>query len=175
MEDPQIQVRRAEGQPEIQYEEMAEDQQQGQQQQAQQDQQQQDQQQQSQQQSQQAEKTDGAEVPHGREERAPRNVGETIWKAANVLATVVRVIGYVLAAVLLASIVLTIVGVNVANGVARFIGGVADTAVLGFRDLFVLADPIFAYVVNYGLAAIFWILVAEFGARLVRWIGARLS
>jgi hypothetical protein len=29
--------------------------------------------------------------------------------------------------------------------------------------------------VNYGLAAIFWILVAEFGARLVRWIGARLS
>ena len=86
-----------------------------------------------------------------------------------------RVIGYVLAAVLLAAIVLTIVGVNVANGVARFIGGVADTAVLGFRDLFVLADPIFAYVVNYGLAAIFWILVAEFGARLVRWIGARLS
>ena len=71
--------------------------------------------------------------------------------------------------------VLTIVGVNTANGVARFIGGVADAAVLGFRDLFLLADPIFTYVVDYGLAAIFWVLVAEFGARLVRWLGARLS
>lgn len=115
------------------------------------------------------------DAPRGRDERSPRNVGELVWKSANVLATVVRVVGYIAAAVLLASIVLTIVGVNVANGVARFIGGFADVAVIGFRDLFLLADPIFAYVVNYGLAAVFWVLVAEFGARLVRWIGARLS
>lgn len=142
---------------------------------AQQQDQQQDQQQ-AQQPDQQAQEPQGEDAaPQGRRSRAPLNVGELLWKVAGVLATVVRIVGYVLAAVLVAFLVLTFVGVNTANGVAQLIGRVADVAVLSFRDLFLIADPAFATVVNFGLAAIFWVLVAEFGARLVRWLGARLS
>lgn len=115
------------------------------------------------------------EAPHGREERAPTNVGEVVWRVASILATVVRVVGYLLAAVLVIDIVLTVVGVNTANGVAQVIGTVGGFAVLAFRDLFLLTDPIFTVVVNFGLAAVFWVLVAEFGSRLIRFLGARLS
>jgi hypothetical protein len=114
-------------------------------------------------------------APHGREQRTPVDVGELVWKVASVLASVVRVVAYVLAAVLVAYIVLTIVGVNTANGVARVIGSVGNTAVGPFRDLFLLSDPLFTVIVDYGLAAVFWILVAEFGSRFIRWLGARLS
>ena len=105
-------------------------------------------------------------APRGRERRAPLNVGELVWKIASVLASAVRVVAYV---------VLTILAVNPQNGVAQVIGGIADWAVLAFRDLFLPADPTLAVVVDYGLAAIFWVLVGEFGSRLIRWIGARLS
>jgi hypothetical protein len=114
-------------------------------------------------------------APHGREQRTPVDVGELVWKVASVLASVVRVVAYVLAAVLVAYIVLTIVGVNTANGVARVIGSVGNTAVGPFRDLFLLSDPLFTVIVDYGLAAVFWILLAEFGSRFIRWLGARLS
>jgi hypothetical protein len=114
-------------------------------------------------------------APHGREQRTPVDVGELVWKVASVLASVVRVVAYVLAVVLVAYIVLTIVGVNTANGVARVIGSVGNTAVGPFRDLFLLSDPLFTVIVDYGLAAVFWILVAEFGSRFIRWLGARLS
>ena len=113
--------------------------------------------------------------PQGRSQRAPVDVGEMIWKIATILASVVRVAAYVLAVVLVAFIVLTLVGVNPLNAVARVIGGVADTVVLAFRDLFLIADPSYAVVVNYGLAAVFWALVAEFGSRLIRWVAARLA
>jgi hypothetical protein len=113
--------------------------------------------------------------PRGRRERTPVNIGELGWKIANVVASVVRVVAYVLAAVLVAFIVLTLVGVNTANGVAQVIGSVGNTAVFAFRDLFLLGDPTFTVIVDYGLAAVFWVLVAEFGSRLIRWLGARLS
>jgi hypothetical protein len=138
-------------------------------------QQQQDQQQQDQQQQDQQQSEDEGEAPHGRERRSPINLGDTAWKVANVLATVVRIVGYAFAAVLVAYIVLALVGVNTANGVAQVIGGIGDTVVLGFRDLFLLSDPITTIMVGFGLAAVFWVLVAEFGSRLVRWLGARLA
>jgi hypothetical protein len=77
--------------------------------------------------------------------------------------------------VLVAYIVLVLVGVNPQNGVAQLIGGVADSVVFAFRDLFLISDPSFSVIVNYGLAAIFWLLVGEFGSRLIRWLGARFS
>jgi hypothetical protein len=114
-------------------------------------------------------------APEGHRQRAPIDVGDLIWRIARILASAVRIVAYVLAVVLVAYIVLTLVGVNPQNGVARVIGGVADVAVLAFRDLFLIADPSFAVIVNYGLAAVFWLLVGEFGSRLIRYLGARLT
>ncbi|MDD7940946.1 hypothetical protein PHK61_21225 [Actinomycetospora lutea] len=117
----------------------------------------------------------GGSGPRGRDERSPLNVGELVWKVATVLASVIRIVAYVIAVVLVAYVLLTLVGVNPQNAIAQVVGGVADSTVLAFRDLFLVADPVFAVVVNYGLAAVFWVLVAEFGSRLVRWLGARFS
>lgn len=119
--------------------------------------------------------TSETSAPRGREEHAPLNVGELVWKVAKVVASVVRVVAYVIAIVLVAYVLLTLVGVNPLNAVAQVVGGVANATVLAFRDLFLVADPTFAVVVNYGLAAVFWVLVAEFGSRIVRWLGARFS
>lgn len=117
----------------------------------------------------------GDPAPRGRAERAPLDVGELVWKVATVLASVIRIVAYVIAVVLVAYVALTIVGVNPLNAVAQVVGGVANSTVLAFRDLFLIADPTFSVVVNYGLAAVFWALVAEFGSRIVRWLGARFS
>lgn len=115
-------------------------------------------------------------VPQGSEQRAPSvNLSEMVWKVGNVLATVVRVVALLFAIVLAAHIVLTLVGVNPANGVAQFVGGVANTVVLGFRDLFLPTDPTVFTVVNFGLAAVFWILVGEILSRLLRFVAARLA
>lgn len=114
-------------------------------------------------------------APRGREQRTPLNVGELVWKVTAVVASLVRVVAYVIAVVLVAYILLTIVGVNPLNAIAQVVGGVADATVLAFRDLFLVADPTFAVIVNYGLAAVFWVLVAEFGSRIIRWVGARFS
>lgn len=118
---------------------------------------------------------DRGEVPQGRPTRSSVDIGEAMWKVANVVATIVRVIGYALTAVLLIFIVLTVVGVNPLNAIARIIGSIADVVVLSFRDLFLPADPLLGIVLNYGLAAVFWLLLGEFLARVIRFAAARLG
>ena len=113
--------------------------------------------------------------PSGEQRRASVDVGELVWKVANILATVIRVVTLVFAVVLVAHIALVVVGVNPENGVAAFLRGFADTVVLGFRDLFLPADPTIALVVNYGVAAVFWVVVGGFLSAGVRFLAARIN
>ena len=103
------------------------------------------------------------------------DVSELIWKGANVLATVVRVVTILFAAILVVQIVLSIAAVNPANGLTRFVRGFSDTVVLGFRDLFLPSDPTVMVIVNYGVAAVFWVLVGLFVSIALRWVAARIS
>lgn len=84
------------------------------------------------------------------------------------VATALRVVGLVLALVLVAFVVLTLVGVNPENGIAQLVAAAADALVMRFRDLFLPADPQLAVAVNYGVAALFWLLAGLVAARLVR-------
>jgi hypothetical protein len=111
-------------------------------------------------------------------ESTPRrhvDVGEIAWRAGNVIATVLRTLAFLFAAVLVVNVVLILVGVNPANGVAQFLGGLADRVILGFRDLFVPADPTIGLIVNSLVAAVFWVLVGEFASRVVRFLAARVK
>lgn len=103
------------------------------------------------------------------------DVAELVWKGANVLATVVRAVTLLFAAVLVIQIGLSIAAVNPANGFARFVRGFSDAVVLGFRDLFLPADPTVMLIVNFGVAAVFWVLVGVFVASGLRWVAARIS
>ncbi|MCD2188447.1 hypothetical protein [Actinomycetospora soli] len=103
------------------------------------------------------------------------DVGEIVWRAGNVVATVLRTLALLFALVLIVNLVLVLVGVNPANGVAQFIGGLANLVILGFRDLFVPADPTIALIVNSLVAAVFWVFVGELLSRLIRFLAARVK
>ncbi|MDL5154648.1 hypothetical protein [Actinomycetospora termitidis] len=107
-------------------------------------------------------------------QRRSVDLGEIAWRTGNVIATVLRTLALLFALVLIVNVVLLLVGVNPANGVAQFVAGVADVVILGFRDLFLPADPTVALIVNSLVAAVFWVFVGELVSRLVRFVAARI-
>lgn len=113
--------------------------------------------------------------PSGSSRHRSIDVGELAWRTGNVLATVVRTLALLFTLVLVVNVVLVLVGVNPANGVAQFVGAVADIVILGFRDLFVPANPLVMLIVNSLVAAVFWVFVGELLSRLIRFLAARLS
>jgi hypothetical protein len=80
-------------------------------------------------------------------------------RAVGVLSTIVRTIGGAAAVILVAYVVLTVGGANPDNEITRFVADWADTLAFGFRDLFTPADANLEVIVNYGLAAVFWLVV----------------
>jgi hypothetical protein len=103
------------------------------------------------------------------------DIGELAWRTGNVLATVVRTLALLFALVLVVNVVLVLVGVNPANGVAQFVSAVANIVIVGFRDLFIPANPVFMLVVNSLVAAVFWVFVGELVSRLIRFVAARVK
>jgi hypothetical protein len=89
------------------------------------------------------------------------------------LANVVRWIGLVAAIILAIHVVLVAGEANPANGIARLIGNLADALSLGFKDLFNKpADDLkLRVLINYGIAAIFWLVATHLLARLIRRFG----
>lgn len=91
-----------------------------------------------------------------------------MWgKFVDVLTKVVRVVGTICAALLAIHVVLTIGGANPENGITQFVASAADTLALGFQDLFTPADPKLAVLVNYGAAALFWLLITSIATKII--------
>jgi hypothetical protein len=91
-------------------------------------------------------------------------------RVVGLLADVVRWVGLIFAVVLVVHVVLTVGEANPANGIARFVRTIADAVSLGFKDLFnkPADDPKLRVLLNYGLAALFWLIVSTVIARLIR-------
>jgi len=85
-----------------------------------------------------------------------------------VVASVVRWLGLAFALVLAVHVLLTIGDANPANGITEFFATTADWCVLAFRNLFTPDDAKLRVLVNYGLAAVFWMIVSAVLSRLVR-------
>jgi hypothetical protein len=113
--------------------------------------------------------------PTGSSRHRSVDVGELAWRTGNVLATVMRTLALLFALVLIVNVVLVLVGVNPTNGVAQFVGTVASVVILGFRDLFVPANPTAMLIVNSLIAAVFWAFVGELLSRLIRFLAARVK
>ena len=88
-----------------------------------------------------------------------------------VVATVVRWIGLVFALVLAVHVLLTVGGANPANGITEFFATTADPLALAFKSLFMPENAKLRVLVNYGLAAVFWLIVSGVLSRLVRRLG----
>jgi hypothetical protein len=98
-------------------------------------------------------------------------VGTTVRRGAGMLASLIRIVGSAIVAVLVVHIVLTLLDANPANGFATFVRDLADYFNLGFGNLFTPAEPKLAVTLNYGAAAIVWGVITAVVTRLVRRIG----
>lgn len=92
-------------------------------------------------------------------------------KVVDAVAVVVGWTGLAIALVLVAHVVLTVGKANPDNGITSTIRDVAQPLALGFHDLFAPQDPTLAVIVNYGVAALFWLFVRSLVLRLVRRFG----
>ena len=83
------------------------------------------------------------------------------------LASLVRIVTVVFAAVLVIHVVLVVASANPENGVAQAIAAAADHLTLGLGDLFAPSSPSLAVILNYGLPAVVWLIVGIIVARLL--------
>jgi hypothetical protein len=86
-------------------------------------------------------------------------VRHVVQAILNLMAVAVRLLASVFALVLIVRIGLAFVAVNPHNVIVEWIVRSADVLVWGFRDLFLPADPRIGLLANYGLAAVFWVVV----------------
>jgi hypothetical protein len=86
-------------------------------------------------------------------------------------AAIVNAVGSVLALILALHIIFVLVGTNPANALVNFVGQWADAFAVWFRDLFTTGNVTVDLILNYGLAAVFWLLVTGVLARLVHRVG----
>jgi hypothetical protein len=82
-------------------------------------------------------------------------------------ARVIRGVGAVFALIEVLYIVMILFGANPANAFFRFVQQLAEPLALFFPGLFQLGNANLDLIVNYGLAAVFWIVVASLLARVV--------
>lgn len=103
--------------------------------------------------------------------RARTSAKEVRTKTFAWLATIVQVLCTVAAIFLAAHVVLTVGGANPENGITEFVRSWANFLTLGFRDLFTPDTEKARVLVNYGIAAIFWLVVGAVASRLIRSLG----
>ncbi|MFC5748702.1 hypothetical protein [Actinomadura rugatobispora] len=97
-----------------------------------------------------------------------RNLKAARKRAAAALATALSVITTVVVLVLAVHIVFVVFEANTANDLVRTAGDRAEGLAWQFRDVFQPADPKIEVVVNYGLAALVYLIIGRIVVGLVR-------
>ncbi|WP_116051213.1 hypothetical protein [Amycolatopsis palatopharyngis] len=92
-------------------------------------------------------------------------------RTVGLLASVVRWIGLVFAAILVLHVIFVIGDANPDNGIVSFVTSWSDSLSLGFNDLFTPDDEKLRVLINYGIAAIFWLIVSAVLAKIIRRVG----
>jgi hypothetical protein len=90
---------------------------------------------------------------------------------AYTLARLVRTLVSLIALVIVAAIVLFLVGANPSNGIVSAVHDVAAWLVGPFKNLFSIHNAKLAMVVNWGLAALVYLVVGHFIATLLARMG----
>ncbi len=102
------------------------------------------------------------------ERRSRRTSGVGAGRLAGVLATVIRAIAAIFAIILVVHIVLVMGSANPDNSITKLIGDLARPLALGFKGLFSPENPKTMVLVNFGLAAIFWLVLGALLAWVIR-------
>ncbi|GGS17412.1 MULTISPECIES: hypothetical protein [Actinokineospora] len=83
-------------------------------------------------------------------------------------ARIITGIGALFALIEVVYILLVLLGANSANAFVQFMASIAKPLALFFPGLFPIANDNLNILVNYGLAAVFWLVVTGLIARVVR-------
>jgi biotin carboxyl carrier protein len=102
-----------------------------------------------------------------------RQGGAVAHRGVSSVATLLRVLGVVVAAILVVHILLVVLGANPANPVASMLAHAAGVLSLGMGGLFAPGNPELALVVNYGIAAVLWIVITSIVVAVLRRIAPR--
>jgi len=89
-------------------------------------------------------------------------------RVVGIAAGIVSWAGLALAVVLVVHVVLTVGGANPDNVITSTVKAVAEPLALAFKDLFTPSDAKLRVLVNFGLAALFWLAVRAIVVKLVR-------
>lgn len=100
--------------------------------------------------------------------RKTRDWAQTRARVVGGATAVVRWVGTLIAVVHVLRVVLTLGGANPANGITQSVTEWSDQLSVGFADLFTPADPQLAVLLNYGIAAIFWLIITSIAVRILR-------
>jgi hypothetical protein len=98
-------------------------------------------------------------------------IARSVHSGRGTAAAIINAVGTVIAVVIALHVVFALVGTNPTNPVVGFIGQWANAFALWFRDLFATGNGTVDLIVNYGIAAVFWLFVTGLLARLVRRVG----
>ncbi|MGQ0840249.1 hypothetical protein [Actinokineospora sp.] len=109
----------------------------------------------------------GEEVVHERVEDSHASRVRTIRMVCSAITFVCALF----AVVLVAQIILTLADANPANGFASFVEGFSGAISLGFDGLFTPDSAKIAVLLNYGTAAIVWLLIGAAITFLIRRFG----
>ncbi|WP_053737387.1 hypothetical protein [Nocardia sp. NRRL S-836] len=92
-------------------------------------------------------------------------------RLVGIVAGILSWVGLALAVVLVLHVVLTVGGANPDNPITSTVKAIAEPVSLAFKDLFRPNDASLRTIVNFGLAAIFWLAVRAIVLKLVRRLG----
>lgn len=98
------------------------------------------------------------------------------WREAKdgfigLLAGVARWIGLIFALILVGHVIFVIAEANPDNAIVVFAREWSETLSIGFKDLFTPEDAKLKVLVNYGIAALFWLVVSAVVAKIIRKVG----
>jgi hypothetical protein len=101
-------------------------------------------------------------------DQGTRRGGPSHVTAVGVLAGVVRWAGLLVTLVIVVHIVLFMGNANPDNPITSFFRFTAEPLSLAFKTLFTPEDEKLGLLVNYSLAAVFWLSITTVAARLIR-------
>ncbi|MGQ0481630.1 MAG: hypothetical protein ACT4O0_11475 [Pseudonocardia sp.] len=87
--------------------------------------------------------------------------------------TAVRVVCGIFALILVVHIVFTLFEANPQNGITQFVADLSSSLTLGLQNLFTPDDMKIAVLVNYGLAAVVWLVIGAIIVRVLRAVSGR--
>ncbi|MEJ2869589.1 hypothetical protein WCD74_17570 [Actinomycetospora sp. OC33-EN08] len=88
-------------------------------------------------------------------------------KSLTLAASVIKILCTIFAAILVIHIVLVVAAANPQNGITQFFADAANSLTLGIGDLFLPASESLKVILNYGLAAVVWLIIGAVVARIL--------